>query len=137
MSTHKVTLASFWRYALVAVAVFLISRAYYLSVDTGKNKIEIIPSDIVINNEPISQMESINQVIKMADESMVDKFVPIEKSLSKSKKMVGPSVQDGQGDDLQKNESTSNWARAGQPYVVPQMTEQEKKIKVKRYLAPK
>ncbi|MCW2456415.1 UNVERIFIED_ORG: hypothetical protein M2414_004172 [Rahnella aquatilis] len=137
MSTHKVTLLSFWRYALVAGIVFLFSRTYYQSVDTGKNKIEIIPSDIVITNEPITQMDSINQVIKMADESMVDKFVPSDKNHSKVSKNSGSTVQKDQVSDLKIYEGTSNWARAGQPYVVPQMTEQDKKLKVKRYLAPK
>lgn len=102
---------------------------------------QILPSEPVIS---ISLPEENKTVIKFADDSLESKFVSskAESSLdqtenkTKSKKVTSEQVHVQDIDPVISSSTDESWVKAGQPYIVPQLKDSERQIKIKRYLAP-
>jgi len=134
------------RYLLVAFCVFMASRCYYLSNPELSGTIEIIPSEVVI--EDIKSNGS-HPTIKLADDTLINKFVTSDiddKVLSDSPE---EDVKSGNHNPESKKTGvkastvkekylfSGSPAKATEPYIVPQLTENDRQLKIKRYLAPK
>ena len=137
----KVTFEKFIKCSLVGFSVFLITRCYYISKYIERSEIQILPSEPVIS---ISLPEENKTVIKFADDSLESKFVSskAESSLDQtekktnSKKVTSEQLHVQEIDQVIHSSNDESWVKAGQPYIVPQLKDSERQIKIKRYLAP-
>lgn len=134
------------RYLLVAFCVFMASRCYYLSNPELSGTIDILPSETVI--EDIKNNET-HPTIKLADDTLINKFVSSEMDNSvlpdfteenvKSAKQSPESKKTGvvATKNNEKYIFSGTPAKASEPYIVPQLSESDRQLKIKRYLAPK
>lgn len=130
----------------MAFCVFMASRCYYLSNPELSGTIEIIPSEVVI--EDIKSNGS-HPTIKLADDTLINKFVSSDiddRVLSDSPQEEVKSGNHNTGSKKPGvNASTTKEkylfsgspSKVTEPYIVPQLTENDRQLKIKRYLAPK
>ncbi|HHL0036222.1 TPA: plasmid transfer protein HtdO [Enterobacter mori] len=142
----RLSLINVLRYFLVAFCVFMASRCYYLSNPELSGTIEIIPSEVVI--EDIKSNGS-HPTIKLADDTLINKFVSSDiddRVLSDSPQEEVKSGNHNTGSKKPGvNASTTKEkylfsgspSKVTEPYIVPQLTENDRQLKIKRYLAPK
>ncbi|KAA1186417.1 plasmid transfer protein HtdO [Photorhabdus heterorhabditis] len=144
---RKVTLLVIARYGLVAFAVFIASRCYYQSTKIRRSTIEIIPSNPVVEYRDVLNSEQ--SVIRLSDTTLKNKFVGSDEVEPTTKVQKKYDKADGGRESYHSVlkshnvpepvtfSSNDNWAKAGEPYIVPQISDQDRQLKIKRYLAPK
>ncbi|MGV7963679.1 plasmid transfer protein HtdO [Photorhabdus tasmaniensis] len=140
----KVTFLTVLSFGLFGVAVFTGTSLYYRAEYIPKRNVVIIPDDHLSGESDEEAFQV--QTIILNDPTLATKFVG-QGDVNESKpgghdKSHGSPSNAGvnsihKGTDSDISSSRDNWPRAGEPYIVPQMTESERNIKVKRFQQPK
>ncbi|HAS0791049.1 plasmid transfer protein HtdO [Enterobacter hormaechei] len=126
------------------LVVFLGTSYYYQTEYIPKGTVNIVPDD----HRPSETVDDAfeEHTIIISDPTLAQKFVGSSTEFEsrrgvKEIKEVG-SLNNGK--DFAPVESDNSglnfkdkWPRAGEPYIVPQMTENERNLKVKRFQQPK
>ncbi|EBG2148445.1 hypothetical protein FIP36_17015 [Salmonella enterica] len=145
---RKVTFPTFLTFVAFGTIVFTGTSFYYRTEYIPKGDITIIPDEYITDDAAPPTIEAPTVILK--DPTIEQKFVGSESGVLESKDEQKAQLKktDGPGynRDRKKTEPVvdtkppairDNWAKAGQPYVVPQMSESERSIKIKRFLPPK
>lgn len=132
----KVTFLTFVSFGLV---VFLGTSYYYRTEYIPKRAVIIVPGD---KSEMLDDA-FVDQTIILNDPTIAKKFVENthESDMQSGINEVGYTNHGINFVPVESERSgLSNgdkWPRAGEPYIVPQMTENERNLKVKRFQKPK
>lgn len=124
--------------------VFLVTSYYYQTRYIPKGTLNILP-DVYQPGEIVDDAFGKSTII-LSDPTLADKFVRAinvtdERREINEKKEFGPQkdfVISGHNESHKPDLTLKDkWPRAGEPYIVPQMTENERNLKVKRFQQPK
>jgi len=144
----KVTLPALLGATVIGLVVFALTSFYYRSEYIPKRSVLIVP-DAPMSIEDSSKAFPVQTVI-MNDPTLIDKFVGEENINEENafeyrkSNVLDPNYKQeisraSQIDKVELNHPSvrENWARAGEPYIVPQMSDSERNLKVKRFQKPK
>ncbi|MEP8849094.1 plasmid transfer protein HtdO [Enterobacter hormaechei] len=127
-------------------AVYWCTRLYYVSSYIPKGSVTIIPSEYW--HEDPATFTNNKPTVVLNDPTLESKFVG---SPTSNNRLAGRDLEIKGHEDEKSNvhrdtnfetvpvESKSiqdSWVKAGTPYVVPQMSKEERSIKIKRLLPP-
>ncbi|EFG3097677.1 TPA: hypothetical protein HIF88_003779 [Escherichia coli] len=143
----KVTLPALLGAIVIGFVVFALTSFYYRSEYIPKRSVLIVP-DAPISIEDGSNAFPVQTVI-MNDPTLIDKFVG-EDNINEENafdyhksNVLEPNYKHeisrtSQIDKAEMNHPSvrENWARAGDPYIVPQMSDSERNLKIKRFQKP-
>jgi len=132
----KVTFLTFVSFGLV---VFFCTSYYYQTEYIPKRAVIIIPGG---QSETLDDA-FVDQTIILNDPTLAKKFVENthESDMQSGMSEVGSTNHGINSAPFEYERSglsySDKWPRAGEPYIVPQMTENERNLKVKRFQKPK
>ncbi|MBL5885662.1 hypothetical protein I7V28_19355 [Lelliottia amnigena] len=128
-------------------AVFGVTRLYYITTYVPKASVTIIPTEYW--QEDVANSTNQKPIVVLNDPTLESKFVGSPASNSRndngalnSKTQIRKENElDGIGHHagnsvMNSHESHDTWVHAGTPYIVPQMSQAERSIKIKRLLPP-
>ncbi|HAX7126944.1 TPA: hypothetical protein JTN94_003744 [Escherichia coli] len=136
--------ATFLTGSSFGLVVFLCTSYYYQTEYIPKGTVNIVPDDHLAGE--IAEDAFIEHTIIISDPTLSQKFVG---SSTEFEARHGVNEIKGNGSrtngmnlvpvNSDNSELTvkDKWPRAGEPYIVPQMTENERNLKVKRFQQPK
>lgn len=124
--------------------VFLGTSYYYQTKYIPKGTVNILP-DVHRPGEIVDDAFGKNTIV-LSDPTLADKFVRSTTASDSRREVndINEFVPRDNGvnfvhDEFDKSGLTvrDKWPRAGEPYIVPQMTETERNLKIKRFQQPK
>jgi hypothetical protein len=141
----KVTFPLILSFGLFGLAIFFVTSMYYQHEYLPKGNIVIIPDDVVRSSDT---GQFFQPTIVLSDPTLEHKFVGNDGGAKKDERTVdnstrtnesigSSSVASGAEIELVVPAPNDSWVKAGQPYVVPQLSQSERSQKIKRFLPPK
>ncbi|MCG0456583.1 hypothetical protein L6R44_10745 [Enterobacter cloacae complex sp. ECC445] len=147
---NKVAFLKLLLFLSFGVAVFGFTRLYYITTYVPKASVTIIPTEYW--QEDVANSTNGKPIFVLNDPTLENKFVGSPASnnstddgaLNRKTRIREENELNGTGHHTGNSVMNSNeshdahdtWVHAGTPYVVPQMSQAERSIKIKRLLPP-